>query len=235
MRLESKRVRARADRTRKAKSLYMEYSHTILPSEWFYLPTAEQAAELPWCKEIIERDISIPVIESDFDLPLTNLASSVEACVQQERDHLIALLPEDYRGALPPTPSMSPTTLTCPTVNDVRQGKSRGNLRPFLGPIELAMAVFKIPSIPTILVARDACHAMGVHPLEFSARGSEAVVHMLGLSGLDPKTSTADEFDTVDHRFLCLNCYRANNNSWAGGKAQNWRSAVRTSPLYACP
>lgn len=212
----------------------MEYRRTILPSEWFYLPTPEQATGLPWCKEVIERDFSTPVVESDFDVPLMNLGSSVEAWVQQKRDHLNALLPEDYRGALPPTASMSPTTFTCPTVDDVRQGKSCGDLRPFLGPVELAIAVFAIPNSPTTLVARDACHAWGGCVLELSAKGSEAAVHMLGLVGLDPKTTTAVEFDTVDHRFLCLNCYRANNDSWVGCKAETWRSAVRAFPSHAC-
>lgn len=142
-RWDSERRHAREERTRKAKCLYAEYRRTILPSEWFYLPTPEQAIKLPWCTEIIERDFKITLVESDFDVSLTNLASSVEAWVREKRDHCIAMLPEEYRDAMPSSAPMIPTSLTSPSVSDVRQGKSRGNLRPFLGPLELAGAVLR--------------------------------------------------------------------------------------------
>lgn len=138
------------------------------------------------------------------------------------------MLPEECRGALPPTSSMTPTILTSLSVNEVRQGWICGGLRPFLGPLELAIAVFKLPNNPKVLVARDACHAWKeVGPLEFSTKGSEAVVRLLNLADLDPKTTTAVEFDAMNLRFSCLNCYPANDESWTGITAETWRSAVR--------
>ncbi|EIM81424.1 uncharacterized protein STEHIDRAFT_171802 [Stereum hirsutum FP-91666 SS1] len=227
-RWESERRHAREERTRKAKCLYAEYRRTILPSEWFYLPTPEQATKLPWCAEIIERDFKTTLVESDFDVPLTNLASSVEAWVREKRDHCIAMLPEEYRGAMPSSAPMIPTSLTSPSVSDVRQGRSRGNLCPFLGPLELARAVFRVPNGTNLLVAKEACHTWKEEALsiEFSACGSEAAVQMMTLAGLDPKSTTAADLDAKDHRFLCLNCYRANRESWGSIKAETWRSAV---------
>lgn len=228
-RWDSERRHALEERTRKAKCLYAEYRRAILPSEWFYLPTPEQAAKLPWCTEIIESDFEITLVESDFDLPLTNLASSVEAWMRDKRDHCIAMLPEEYRDTMPSSATMIPTSLTSPFVNDIRQCRSRGSLRPFLGPLELARAVFRVPNGRNVLVAKEVCHTWKEEALstEFSACGSEAAVQMMTLAGLDPKLTTAADFDAKDHRFLCLNCYRANRESWGSIKAETWRSAVR--------
>lgn len=235
-RLEAKRRRARGNRTRKARCLYDEHRSGILPSEWLYLPTPEQAAQLSWCSELIERPLDVQVVDSDFATPLTNLPASIEAWVRERRDEHIAMLPEEYRSAFPPTISMVPTALTASSVDDIRRGRCRGDLRPFLGPLELAMAVFEpqgeifaLSCNAKIVVAKDVCNTwkQNLYPLEFSSRGSEAVVQMLELAGLDPKTTAAVDFDAVDHRFLCLNCFGANNDSWVGVKAETWRSAVR--------
>lgn len=223
-RLKSERLNTRHIRIKKAKCLYAEYRSHILPSEWSYLPSPEQAYRLPWCAEIIEQDLKTQLLDADFDLPLTNLPSSVEAWAREKRDAHIALLPEEYRGALSPTASMIPTTLTSSSVNDVRQGRSPGELRPFLGPLELAMAVFQGYEA---LVARDMCNAWkGTVPLEFSSLGSGAVLQMLELAELDPKTTTAVDFDAVDHRFFCLSCCGTGDT-----KAETWRSAVRMIPI----
>lgn len=167
------------------------------------------------------------VVESDFNVPLTNLASSVQAWIRGKRDQYIAMLPEWYRSLLPPTASMIPTVLTSSFVDDVRQGRAVGELRSFLGPLELAMAVFTLPNSPTILVAKDACHAWKQFvPLEFSEVGSATALYLLWLAGTDPTTTTAVRFDALDYSFWCLNCYHANGNSFTGMKLETWRSAV---------
>lgn len=223
-RLDARFSHTRFIRIKKAICLYADYRSRILPSEWLYLPTPEQACRFPWCAEIIEQNLETELLDADFDLPLTNLPSSVEAWIREKRDAHIALLPEEYRDALPPTASMIPTTLTSSSVDDVRQGRSSGELRPFLGPLELALAVFQIHKV---LVARDMCNAWkGPLPLEFSSLGSGAVLQMLELAGLDPKTTTAVDFDAVNHRFFCLSCCGAGDT-----KAETWRSAVRVTPI----
>lgn len=225
--LRAWRDRAQNERTRKARCLYAEYRRNILPAEWFYLPSLEQATRLPWCAEILGRDVKVRVVESDFNIPLTNLASSVQAWIRGKRDQYIAMLPEWYRSLLPPTASMTPTVLTSPFVDDVRQGRAVGELRPFLGPLELAMAVFTLPNSPTILVAKDACHAWKQDvPLEFSEVGSATALYLLWLAGTDPTTITAVQFDALHYSFWCLNCHRANGDSFTGMKLETWRSAV---------
>lgn len=222
------RCRARDERTRKARALYAAFLRLLLPSEWFYFPSLEQAIRLPWCAEILARDFKVRVVESDFQTPFMNFPSAVEAWVRGKRDQYIVMLPEEYHDALPPAASMDPTSLissAADTVDDVRQGRALSGLQRFIGPLELAMAVFTVPNSPTILVARDACHAWKEDlPLEFSASGSETVVHLLELAGLDPKTTTAAEFDRADLQFMCLHCYCAHEAPWM--ELETWRSAV---------
>lgn len=232
-RVERQRFRARSHRLALAQALYEDYRRTILPSEWLYLPAPAQSTALLWCAEILELDPAVEVDRSDFDGPSANLTGNIEQWVAEKRDRFVAMLPEDYRRVLPRADSMTPTTFTSPNVDAIRQGLDRGALRSFLGPLELAVAVFEgeAASKP-IMIARDLCNAWRdertvdfMRPT-FSANGSAAALQMVTLAGMDPKETLATDMDGKNCRFVCLNCYDAKGCSWTDVKAYTWRAAV---------
>jgi hypothetical protein len=57
--------------------------------------------------------------------------------------------------------------------------------------------------------------------------GTKDATSLLKMLGLDPSTTTAEQLDILDPRFLCLCCPREVCKGIAGRKAMGWRECVR--------
>ncbi|KAL4246930.1 hypothetical protein ABKN59_007689 [Abortiporus biennis] len=68
-------------------------------------------------------------------------------------------------------------------------------------------------------------HRHGVSNLQFSEKGSQAVVSLMQLVGLNPKTTTPFDLDALNPRFICTQCTKK-ASKWSTSKALNWRQCV---------
>jgi hypothetical protein len=63
-------------------------------------------------------------------------------------------------------------------------------------------------------------------PLRADRGGTKDAISLLKMLGLDPSTTTAEQLDLLDPRFLCLCCPREVSKGIAGRKAMGWRESV---------
>jgi len=63
-------------------------------------------------------------------------------------------------------------------------------------------------------------------PLRANKNGTKDALSLLKLLELDPSTTTAEELDKLDPRFLCMCCPREASKSQIGRKAMKWRESV---------
>jgi hypothetical protein len=64
-------------------------------------------------------------------------------------------------------------------------------------------------------------------PLRADKGGTKDATSLLKMLGLDPSTTTAEQLDVLDPRFLCLCCPREVSKGVKGRKAMGWRESVR--------
>lgn len=63
-------------------------------------------------------------------------------------------------------------------------------------------------------------------PLRANKSGIKDALSLLKLLELDPSTTTAEELDKLDPRFLCMCCPREVSKGQTGRKAMKWRESV---------
>lgn len=235
--------------TRKSvvRAFYGEYTKTLLPTQWAYMPPIEVVYDFPGIKALLFAEVSVSITAESFEDEVAILPETISEWTEGRRELLRASLAD---GLTKLESADQPGTSG---VSGGRRNALSGaeeSSRVVEDSLELATAVFtcaagygcmerNVPLISSEGVFRHRCRDTYAHDYTyytgttwkmpsfvFNAKGSRAAASVVMLAGLDVRTATPREMDELDRRFVCLGCRPGQHGAWWGFKTLTWRQCV---------
>ncbi|PBK72143.1 hypothetical protein ARMSODRAFT_1002352 [Armillaria solidipes] len=206
---EEDRSNSIRQRTDVLNSMYKTYKQQFLPVIWREMPALVDICMFPVFKAIIERPTEENVTEVSFTEAMSELPTLI-ADWQQRRD-------TELRALIPVLETQNPS-----------QADTYGSAN-VVDPLKLATAVFscerRCPAMFATDIWRHHCASpqqfyfnnapikdvddlysrLGNSKLSFDALGSAVAASLIRLASRDPTATTAEEMDSLDLHYLCIN------------------------------
>ncbi|KAJ7648224.1 hypothetical protein DFH06DRAFT_1209776 [Mycena polygramma] len=185
------------------------YTH-VAPPTWSYIPTAERIADFPQFKQITDDPENVVLAPDDPRLiaALVPLPATLVVYYNEKRAALAASIPGVRAPLDPRTLELATTIFTCGGTHCSKQHLCRPKC--------------------CLVGWRDAGARQrggwGCGYI-FSHRASTTAGELVRLVGLDPETTTAEDMDGLDHRFVCDECPAVQR----GREIMTWRVCLRHS------
>lgn len=211
---DSRRRLERRHKSEKISYLYDEYCASLPAREWATLPSSLRIVEITDCVKLIDQ-AKMDDLTPEYLNPLFSRCIS-EWKVKQKK----SIFPDSWE------PFEEEHSLL-PETSDLRK-------------LDLAKATYtcgcfhytntsgRVDGMSLVgweeVVAHRERHIDQYQELEFNHSGSRTVVEIINLLGLNEETTTPEQLDILDHRFLCECCLTRRNLSTR--RAYSWRECV---------
>lgn len=230
---EEDRSNSIRQRTDVLNSMYKTYKQQYLPVIWREMPALVDICMFPVFKAIIERPTEENVTEASFTEAMSELPALI-ADWQQRRD-------TELRALIPVLETQNPS-----------QADTYGSAN-VVDPLKLATTVFscerRCPAMFAIDIWRHRCASrqqfyfnngpikdvddlysrLGNSKLSFDAPGSAVAASLIRLASRDPTATTAEEMDSLDLHYLCINdghCMYKATAFFSRWPVLSWRECV---------
>lgn len=178
-----------------------KFAQQWLPTTWAYLPPFYVVQDFESMFRLIHAPHDRELDENDMLEPLRHLPEDMDRWHSEKMEQLVFMIPDD----------------DCDK-NLAESKKPAADLNS----INLATSVFHCFGSAQASLRMGGClidwDGAGPHlrcrslqrrwdkRLHFSRRGHDAAISFVRLAGLDPLTATKWEMDSLDKRFVCMNC-----------------------------
>ncbi|KDQ06976.1 hypothetical protein BOTBODRAFT_39212 [Botryobasidium botryosum FD-172 SS1] len=220
-RLERERRQAREARKEVLHRVYTAFLVTLGPTTLPW-PNTLRVAAFDSFQAVINQDTK-DVSDNIFDEVMEGLPQCVEAWRESLREALVSKLPKNDDGE-PLDLSLAVSMFSRHEYNAVQIPLYYPNLLHHVSisgkPLRRRSASLFYDNFDGSADYRN----QSCQPLQivYDAHGVRILRHLLQECGLDADTTTPEDMDAHDARFLCLTCFRAEK----GGPAMTWRQAI---------
>ncbi|KDR69739.1 hypothetical protein GALMADRAFT_160246 [Galerina marginata CBS 339.88] len=226
------------------RALYQTYRHSLVPSQWKYLPRTLDICQLEPFAQVIDAPPDVAVKSGDFTAGMEILPELLSSLSDTKRKEFRKMLLEAKtvqrsdgqhdRGPIDPGPSSShepPDLLDLAT--SVLECHQRYGIHEPSGIVGVEeILTHHCDAERRESTAMDWCEwyidiREPTRSVKYSFQGSTTASLLVQLSGLDPATALASEMDEKDLRFTCCRCLPERDFlcRWIA-EGYSWRRAI---------
>ncbi len=214
--------------------MYHQYATSRFTAEiWSSLPPAEVVRELKYFKRFINSEL-----EEVGDLLAERSAEQLDAFIDTSFEKpkkvltMASLLTNGKKkaegnGCQFDVLELATTVFSCPPCQCEADAETASDASALVGWSELKNHLYcASPKDKASTTMAHERKGKPEFPLRANKSGTKDALSLLKLLELDPSTTTVEEMDKLDPRFLCMCCPRELSKSQIGRKAMKWRESV---------